>query len=159
MSENKDRIFREKSLERINSPEALDKYIKSTKPSTWFLLLAIIVFLCGTLTWATFGKVESKTTVGAEVTGGSGVCLVKEEDYKRIEKDSFVVIDEVEGIITAVDGPFEMDNTVDSYLSHISGIEEDGWYYLVRFTAGSPNGKYEARLVFERLNPISFVIK
>ena len=38
-------IFREKSIERVSSPEKLDDYIKVVSPGIWILLAAIIVLL------------------------------------------------------------------------------------------------------------------
>ncbi len=48
-------LFREKSIERVSSPEKLDDYIKVVSPGIWILLAAIIVFLLGVLAWANVG--------------------------------------------------------------------------------------------------------
>ena len=40
-------IFREKSIERVSSPEQLDDYIKVTTPSVWLILSATIALLAG----------------------------------------------------------------------------------------------------------------
>lgn len=51
-------IFREKSMDRISSPESLNDYIRVTSPSVWIALLATLVLLAGMLTWSIFGKVK-----------------------------------------------------------------------------------------------------
>ena len=51
-------IFREKSMERIASPDQMDDYIKVTTPSVWIALLALVVLLIGILAWNIFGTVE-----------------------------------------------------------------------------------------------------
>ena len=51
-------IFREKSLERVSSPEQLNDYIRVTTPSVWLVLLAVIILLLGMLAWSIFGTVE-----------------------------------------------------------------------------------------------------
>ena len=51
-------IFREKSLERVSSPEALNDYIRVTTPSVWLVLAALIILLGGMLVWSIFGTVE-----------------------------------------------------------------------------------------------------
>ena len=51
-------IFREKSLERISSPDQMDDYIKVTTPSVWIALIALVVLLIGILAWNIFGTVE-----------------------------------------------------------------------------------------------------
>ncbi len=51
-------IFREKSLERVSSPEELNDYIRVTTPSVWIVLAATVVLLVGMLAWSIFGRVE-----------------------------------------------------------------------------------------------------
>ncbi len=50
-------LFREKSIERVSSPEKLDDYIKVVSPGIWILLAAIIVLLLGVLAWANVGTI------------------------------------------------------------------------------------------------------
>ena len=59
-------IFREKSLERISTPEQLNDYIKVTKPSVWVVLIASILLIAGALVWAIFGKIEVNTENGTK---------------------------------------------------------------------------------------------
>ena len=58
-------VFREKSINRVSSPEQLDDYIRVTTPSVWLLLAAIILLLTGMLAWSVFGKVEAKAADGS----------------------------------------------------------------------------------------------
>ena len=53
-----DSIFREESLERVNSPDELKDHIHVTSPSLWFVITAIIILLLGFLAWGIFGTVE-----------------------------------------------------------------------------------------------------
>lgn len=50
-------IFREKSIERVTSPEELNDYMKVTTPKVWIVLIAVLIFLIGALTWAFGGSV------------------------------------------------------------------------------------------------------
>ena len=50
-------LFREKSIERVSSPEKLDDYIKVVSPGVWIALAAIIILLLGILAWANVGTV------------------------------------------------------------------------------------------------------
>ena len=59
-------IFREKSLERVTSPEQLNDYIKVTTPSVWMILFATLVLIVGTLFWAVFGKIQVNTETGVK---------------------------------------------------------------------------------------------
>ncbi len=63
MSEEKGgNLLREKSLKRVQSPEALNDYIRVTSPSVWLVLAALVLLLVGMLVWSVFGTV----TVHAE---------------------------------------------------------------------------------------------
>ena len=50
-------LFREKSLQRVSSPEKLDDYIKVVSPGVWLVLIAVIILLLGVLAWASVGNV------------------------------------------------------------------------------------------------------
>ena len=52
------RIFREKSLERVNQPEDLNDYIRVASPSVWIVLIAIILLLIGVFAWMIFGTLD-----------------------------------------------------------------------------------------------------
>lgn len=60
------KIFRKKSLERVNSPEQLDDYIRVTTPSVWMILFATLILIAGTLFWAVFGKIQINTETGVK---------------------------------------------------------------------------------------------
>ena len=51
-------IFREKSMDRVTSPEALNDYIRVTTPSVWIILAALITLLAGMIIWSMFGTVK-----------------------------------------------------------------------------------------------------
>ena len=57
-------VFREKSMDRVSSPEALNDYIRVTTPSVWIILIALVVLLLGMLAWSVFGRVEVTDTDG-----------------------------------------------------------------------------------------------
>lgn len=40
-------IFRQKSLDRVSSPEQLNDYVRVSNPGVWTILLAVIVLLIG----------------------------------------------------------------------------------------------------------------
>ena len=51
-------IFREKSIDRVSSPEQLNDYIRVTTPTVWLVLLALVILLLGILAWSVFGTVQ-----------------------------------------------------------------------------------------------------
>ena len=52
------KIFREKSLQRVNQPEDLNDYIRVASPSVWIVLVAIILLLIGVFAWSVFGTLD-----------------------------------------------------------------------------------------------------
>ncbi|MCR4901512.1 MAG: hypothetical protein K6A23_01520 [Butyrivibrio sp.] len=62
MPENKQPdIYRKKSIDRINSPEKLDDYLKVTSPKVWMILLSIIILILGFIIWSILGTVDTGT--------------------------------------------------------------------------------------------------
>ena len=57
-------IFRQKSIDRVSSPEQLNDYSRVTSPSVWLVLLAIILLLLGLLAWSVFGTVKATDADG-----------------------------------------------------------------------------------------------
>lgn len=76
-------IYRKSSLEKLSSPEQLDKMIKITSPSLWISFIGIIIALTAVIVWSIFGKLpenlqisgiysDSNTTAGV-FAGSSGM--------------------------------------------------------------------------------------
>ena len=65
MSENKS-IYREKSIESVNSPDKLNDYIRVSTPSVWLVMAAIVILLFGILVWSIFGTVNMKSADGTQ---------------------------------------------------------------------------------------------
>ena len=51
-------VFREKSLEKMSSPDQMDDYIKVMTPPVWIALIALVVLIIGILVWTIFGTME-----------------------------------------------------------------------------------------------------
>jgi len=62
----KQSIFREKSIERISSPEQLNDYIKVTTPSIWLVLIAMLLLLGGAMVWGVLGEINIHTEDGVQ---------------------------------------------------------------------------------------------
>ena len=71
-------VYRKASLERIQSPEQLNDYLRVTNPSVWIILAAVVLILAGMLVWGSSAYIDSFVTGAAEVKGG--VMTVTFED-------------------------------------------------------------------------------
>ena len=61
-------IFRQKSIDKVSSPEKLDDYIRVTTPSVWIVLVAIVLLLTGAIIWSIFGEVVVHNPDGSTET-------------------------------------------------------------------------------------------
>jgi len=155
---NKNEIFRKKSLDKISSPEELDKYIKTTTPSFIILFISVITLLSGLLVWSLIGKIETKSEIGFSVVGGSAVSYIKESDYSKLTEESFLKYDnqsfEIKEIAQA---PVQANEASDNYLLHIAEISIGEWYYEVYSFTTLADGNYAGAIVFESISPFSFI--
>ena len=95
--EDKKQIFREKSIERIESPEAMDDYLRVTSPGVWLVLAAVVVFLTGVVFWGFLGHIDS-TTSAAVICNGTeeAVCLVPQSALESAIENRTVTIEGVD---------------------------------------------------------------
>lgn len=72
-------VFRKESLERVNSPEQLDEYIRVASPSVWLVIGALALLLLGFGIWSAFGVAEALPPDRGETT----VELLPQEAAER----------------------------------------------------------------------------
>ena len=51
--------FRKQALDRLSSPEDLDRLVRVTKPGTWIALAGLLLVVAGVLLWATLATVTT----------------------------------------------------------------------------------------------------
>lgn len=133
-------IFREKSIQRISSPEELNKYLKVTNPGIWAVLLAVIVLLAGLIIWSSVGTLETKAVGVAQADNGIVTVYVSGDRAEDIMEDMPVIIDGNESLLMNVHRD-EYGRAVGNAVFNI------------------PDGKYNAEVIIERIRPISFLIR
>ena len=162
MSEQpKVRLFREKSLEAVESPEALNDYLRVTSPGVWLVMAAVIALLIGGILWGIFGHIrttgefavgitEEKSVcyvpyAAAEKVLASGVVSVKGKDYPLLTdsapETSLITAKTAPGLLLA--GPLRVGDLV---------IE-------VPVLTDLPEGFYTGEVVTEDLAPISLLFR
>ncbi len=55
-------IFRKKSLERIQSPEQIDDYVRVVTPGLWLILAAITLLIIAGIMWGITARLEVTET-------------------------------------------------------------------------------------------------
>ena len=73
-------LYRKESMERIQSPEQLNDYLRITNPTIWVVLVAVILLLAGLLVWSAFASIDSFARGTARVENGEMTVLFDDAD-------------------------------------------------------------------------------
>lgn len=93
-------LYRKSALEKISSPEQLDKALTVTSPLSWLALAAVTLIIVVTLIWSIVGRIPVTVTADGVITNPTGVCAV----YAR-EKGVVKWINVAEGSQLHIDNP------------------------------------------------------
>ena len=77
------KLYRDKSISRISSPEQLNDYLRVTGASVWVILAAVIILLAGMLIWSSTAAIESYAAGTGQVQGG--VMTIRFDDQRFAE--------------------------------------------------------------------------
>ncbi len=153
-------LFRKSSIDRVNSPEQLNDYIRVANPSVWILLVAIVFLLAGVVIWGVFGTVETKVNTTLIVQNGTVEAYVSSNNISSLKDGMTVKVDGKEGVIESINKtPVEITDTFSSYFLYLSGLQTGDFVYKVNVNlSGIEDGLYSASIVVDSINPIYFVI-
>jgi len=84
-------IYRESSLEKIQSPDQLDQYLKVTTPAVWILLAAVILLLGAAFWWSSQTAIASKVNATGSVKQGVLTIPLETEEARKIVKEGMEV--------------------------------------------------------------------
>lgn len=150
-------LFREKSMERISSPEQLDDYIRVAGPGAWLLLAGMLLVLLGACVWGIFGRLETSIQTAAVSQDGILTCYLPEG---QLLSDGMTVT--VEGktypISVSSDIPQPVAEDADDYALHLGGFSAGEWVYTISAQTELPNGVYEAVVAVGHTAPVSFLL-
>lgn len=92
-----------KALDRLQSPDDLDRYLRMTTPGIWISIIACAAILLGIGAWAVFGSVSDHITLRGVATIDGIVCLVDSDTALRIKKGDFAYVNGVPESVTHVE--------------------------------------------------------
>lgn len=69
-------LYRKAALERLSSPDQLDKVIKITSPLSWLALIAVTVIIALVVVWSIVGTIPETITVNGMVVAPVGTNAV-----------------------------------------------------------------------------------
>ena len=140
MKNRKINIFREESLENVSAPEQLTDYLRIANPSSWLVLLALILLFSGLVVWSSMGKLETVAGGTAVVSDGTAQIIVTDTGGGEIEKGMIVHIA--------------------SEKTGISSVETDEYGRVIAYAPTHlRNGFYDVDIITESISPIDFLVK
>lgn len=160
-------IFRKSSVDRINSPEQLNDYIKVSSPSVWILLAAVIVLLAAVLIWSATGSLPTQISVNAIAEDGALVCYFSQEDAAKIQEGMNVRLSDGETGSVASIGSFPLsqeevaaaisDNG--DYALHSLNLDEWNVPIAIQADINLQDGRiYPLVITLNSVNPIEFLL-
>ena len=138
MEENKQTVFRKKTLDRIASPDQLTDYLRVTNPGIWVTLTAVILLLAGVLVWSMVGTLETHAEVRIVVTDHTAQVI------------SLGAETLAEGMPLRVNGQ--------EYAIAYTDTDEYG-RLIGTAEVALPDGTYDGTVVTEAVHPISFLLE
>jgi len=124
-------IFRQKSLDRISSPEQLNDYLRVTNPTVWVVLAAVILLLVGVIVWGSAATLESFATGTGTVQDGTMTIRFDDSEIARsVEAGMTIAIGENTATVSSV------------------GIGDDGHLFALAQTTLA-DGSYPVRVIYK----------
>ena len=154
-------VFRQKSMERITSPEQMNDYIRVSNPSVWMLLAAVIVLLIGVCVWGAFGHLDTVVQTGGICEDGRLTVYLSESDFAKLDGEAILSVGEAEyAVVSDVAGmPILLDESTDPYLLHLIGLSAGDWAHALSAEAPDlKDGVYTVSVIIERVRPLDFVL-
>ncbi len=151
-------LFRQKSIDRISSPEQLHDYMRVTSPRLWMILSIIIALVVGLIVFSTMATMESTMPATFAVS------------RYEIPDDDGNVTDTLLSVITAIDPAYtdvisigqevrlanNRKGTVDFIYQ-----DQDRAYASIQMENSEellPDGDYPGEIVIEKKTPIDFLL-
>ncbi len=155
------KLFREKSLEAVESPESINDYLRVTSPGVWLVLGAVIALLIGGILWSIFGRIETSTQLAVVANGGQTVCYVPYEELEPVMHTGSVTVNGQSYSLRMGDDVNVTAVTADmNPFIRVTGNLEIGQVTVEVPVEGElEDGVYPAMAVTESLQPISLLLQ
>ncbi len=159
--EKKMSLFREKSLETVESPESLNDYLCVTSPGVWLVLSAVIMLLVGCILWSIFGRITTTGAYAVSASDGACFCYVPFGDIDKVMTRGVVT---VEGKACVLDTDADcavltVSELTDPYIRVVGKLQSSDYIVEVPVNAVLDDGVYEGEVVLESLQPISLLLQ
>ena len=163
MDKERKQVFRQKSLDRVSSPEDLNSYLNVMNVGVWVILAAVIIFLIGAAVWCTVFRLETDTvTVAAVVKNGEASLFITDADKALDPEGKLLKINGETYVLPAADfNAVKLFAQNDKAVASILGLSEEqlgDYARVMKIALDLPNGVYEAEIVAEDVSPMSLIL-
>lgn len=156
---DKSKLFREKSVESIESPEALNNYLRVTSPGIWLILAGIALFLIGVCIWGIFGHIDSTIDTAVVSQEGEVDCLVPKDAISGVLENPSIEINNIQYVLKpSTLEPEVITEDTDIYVILAGNLEVGQIIYRIPVDAVLEEGTYTGKVVTEKLTPISLLL-
>lgn len=162
MSEQpKVKLFREKSLEAVESPESLNDYLRVTSPGVWLVMAAVIALLLGGILWGVFGHIRTTANFAVAVSKEKSVAYIP---YDAIDKVMGRGVIRIEGADYPLktDADCDMDFLTDEVSPRVllaGNLSVGDLVVMVPVITDLEDGYYTGEVVTEDLQPMSLLLQ
>ena len=155
------KLFRERSLETIESPESMNDYLQVTSPGIWLVLGAVIAILIGAVIWSVFGRINTYVNVAVVSEDSSQTCYVPYDKLEGVMSAGVVSVD-------GIDYGLRMDADTETLIISESTnpyIRVKGDFHVgdvavkIPVEGGLPKGVYSGTVITESLQPITLLLQ
>ena len=159
--QQKSKLFREKSLKAIESPEALNDYLRVTSPGVWLVLAAVIALLAGMILWSIFGRIDTSIRVAVAAGEEGAVCFIPYDALEGAVKSGEVTVDgQAYALRPSADSRMTViSEETDPYVRITGSLTAGDVTVEVPVDAALDKGVYAGTIVTERLQPITLLLQ
>ena len=152
-------LFRQKSIDRISSPEELHDYMRVTSPRLWMILAAIVVLLTGFIVYASTANMENTVKIRVTIENYESKPDETDPDGERYTLVSGTLPLSMKDVLrTGMVVRIGQETGTISWIGN--SAEEDVinvMFQMNRQYLPLPSGECDAELVLESTTPISFL--
>ena len=154
-------IFRKQSLDRVNSPEQLNDYIKTASPNVWLAVFGVLILVLSFFVWTFFASLDTTVTIDGVAKNNTVTCFT--DDAGQIKINDKVKIGELTGTVLSVsEKPVSVSDAeaiagADEYTLYC--LELATWNYVIEISVDGilDDGYITAEVIVEQISPISFI--
>ncbi len=157
-SNEKNTLFRDKSLEQFTAPEQLNDYIRVIRPSVILALIAIIALLCGIVLWGYFGTIDSHEDVTCAVNDGLIHTYVPSSLSVELSTSSTIMVGDKEYKIRTISNELKAGYLMNEEELSFFHLDADDLVIALSGDCDLPDGPYQGKVIMARIHPISLIL-